>query len=195
MNDKRQHRHRGNKGLINAAVRHAKDQLDLDLSPCSSWLRFLEVHYARPHSSSSSGAHEETTEVWFTQDPRHPTIPMVLMQKAACLECGIGAVACQQGLRIMLDYPFTDACMWGPSSLLERVQHRFVNTSQLAQPAAMHKLSISRSDCKAAGARAIHSPPWLECFALSCVLRLLLCWSVSESICWYTGHCYIPGGC
>ena len=56
------HPHRGNKGLIHAATRHAKDQLDLDLSPCTSWLRFVEVHYARPHSSSS-GAGDDTNEV------------------------------------------------------------------------------------------------------------------------------------
>ena len=57
-----QHGHRGNKGLINAAIRHARDQLDLDLSPCSSWLRFVEVHYARSHTSSTGGS-EETSEV------------------------------------------------------------------------------------------------------------------------------------
>ena len=57
------HLDRGNKGLINAATRHAKGQLDLDLSPCSSWLRFVEVHYARPNSNSSGGV-DETSEVW-----------------------------------------------------------------------------------------------------------------------------------
>lgn len=56
------HPHRGNKGLVHAAIRHAKDQLDLDLSPCTSWLRFVEVHYARPHSSSL-GVGEDTSEV------------------------------------------------------------------------------------------------------------------------------------
>ena len=61
-------RHRGNKGLINAAIRHAKDQLDLDLSPCSSWLRFVEVHYARSHSSTSGGS-EDTSEVWAAHKP------------------------------------------------------------------------------------------------------------------------------
>lgn len=61
-------RHRGNKGLINAAIRHAKDQLDLDLSPCSSWLRFVEVHYARSHSSTMGGS-EDTSEVWAAHNP------------------------------------------------------------------------------------------------------------------------------
>ncbi len=65
--DTKHDRHRGNKGLINAAIRHAKDQLDLDLSPCSSWLRFVEVHYARPHCSTATAGSEETSEVWAAQ--------------------------------------------------------------------------------------------------------------------------------
>ena len=60
------YRHRANKGLISAAIRHAKDQLDLDLSPCQSWLRFLEVHYDRSHSSLG-GAGESASEVWASE--------------------------------------------------------------------------------------------------------------------------------
>lgn len=36
------------KPLIATCIRHAKELLDLDLTPCSTWLRFLEVHYQRP---------------------------------------------------------------------------------------------------------------------------------------------------
>lgn len=49
---------RGKKGLTNACIRHAKAQLDLDLSSVKNWLRFLEVHYQRPAGSSDPNAIE-----------------------------------------------------------------------------------------------------------------------------------------
>jgi hypothetical protein len=33
--------------LIPAAIRHVREQLQLDLSPCTRWYRFLEIHYHR----------------------------------------------------------------------------------------------------------------------------------------------------
>ena len=38
---------RSNKAFIAAGVRHAREQIGLDLTPASTWLRFLEVHYQR----------------------------------------------------------------------------------------------------------------------------------------------------
>lgn len=33
--------------LIPAAIRHVREQLQLDLSQCTRWYRFLEIHYHR----------------------------------------------------------------------------------------------------------------------------------------------------
>jgi hypothetical protein len=33
--------------LIPAAIRHVREQLQLDLSPCTRWYRFLDIHYHR----------------------------------------------------------------------------------------------------------------------------------------------------
>ncbi len=41
---------RSNKAFIAAGIRHAKEQIGLDLSPALTWLRFLEVHYQRAAS-------------------------------------------------------------------------------------------------------------------------------------------------
>jgi hypothetical protein len=48
--------------LTNACVRHAKVQLDLDLSKCKNWIRFMEVHYQRPPPPGNYDA-KETSEV------------------------------------------------------------------------------------------------------------------------------------
>ncbi len=44
--------------LIAACMRHAKNLLNLDLAPCTHWLRFVDVHYQRPPTSSSPDAME-----------------------------------------------------------------------------------------------------------------------------------------
>lgn len=49
---------RGKKGLTNACIRHAKSQLDLDISHVKNWLRFMEVHYQRPSTSGDPDARE-----------------------------------------------------------------------------------------------------------------------------------------
>ena len=51
---------RSNKSLIKTCIRHAHSQLGLDLSACTSWLRFVEVHYQRPAPSAEA---VETPEV------------------------------------------------------------------------------------------------------------------------------------
>ena len=44
--------------LTAACMRHAKNLLNLDLAPCTHWLRFVDVHYQRPPTSSSPDAME-----------------------------------------------------------------------------------------------------------------------------------------
>ena len=46
--------------LVNTCVRYARLQLDLDICKCSTWIRFLEVHYQRP---PTGGEDMETDEV------------------------------------------------------------------------------------------------------------------------------------
>ena len=53
---------RSTQPLIAACKRHAKTLLSLDLTPCTRWLRFVDVHYQRPPASSAPDA-METTEV------------------------------------------------------------------------------------------------------------------------------------
>ena len=55
---------RSSKPLIKACIRHTQSQLSLDLSPCTRWLRFVEVHYQRPSPSADA---PEISEVllWF----------------------------------------------------------------------------------------------------------------------------------
>ena len=53
---------RGEEALVTAGKRYAREQLNLDLTPCNHWLRFLEVHYQRPPPSSAAEA-LETSEV------------------------------------------------------------------------------------------------------------------------------------
>ena len=55
---------RSSKPLIKACIRHTQFQLSLDLSPCTRWLRFAEVHYQRPSPSAEA---PEISEVllWF----------------------------------------------------------------------------------------------------------------------------------
>lgn len=48
--------------LINTCIRHARDNLGIDLSSCSRWMRFLEVHYQRPAATIKPPA-METPEV------------------------------------------------------------------------------------------------------------------------------------
>ena len=38
---------RSDEALISAVTRHAQEQVSLDLSKCTRWLRFLDVHYTR----------------------------------------------------------------------------------------------------------------------------------------------------
>ena len=52
----------GSQPLIAACMRHAKALLNLDLTPCTRWLRFVDVHYQRPPASSAPDA-METAEV------------------------------------------------------------------------------------------------------------------------------------
>ena len=53
---------RAPKALINTCIRHARSNLGIDLSSCSQWMRFLEVHYQRPASTMTPPA-METSEV------------------------------------------------------------------------------------------------------------------------------------
>lgn len=39
--------YRSDKALIHAVTRHAKDQVSLDLSKCTRWLRFIDIQYKR----------------------------------------------------------------------------------------------------------------------------------------------------
>eukprot|EP00993_Chasmostoma_nieuportense_P005384 NODE_600_length_2033_cov_64.648478_g558_i0.p1 GENE.NODE_600_length_2033_cov_64.648478_g558_i0~~NODE_600_length_2033_cov_64.648478_g558_i0.p1 ORF type:complete len:486 (-),score=90.22 NODE_600_length_2033_cov_64.648478_g558_i0:510-1967(-) len=41
--------------LIKTAIRHCKAICGVDLSPCTQWIKFVEIHYNRP-----SGAHDRT---------------------------------------------------------------------------------------------------------------------------------------
>ena len=50
---------RSNKPFITAGIRHAKEQIGLDLRPASTWLRFLEVHYQRAASNPEEPDVEE----------------------------------------------------------------------------------------------------------------------------------------
>ena len=45
-----------------ACVRHASQQLGLDLSQCKTWIKFLEVHYQREPDHGQAGS-METIEV------------------------------------------------------------------------------------------------------------------------------------
>ena len=53
---------RGQEALVTAGKRYAREQLNLDLTPCNHWLRFLEVHYQRPPPTAAAEA-LETSEV------------------------------------------------------------------------------------------------------------------------------------
>ena len=54
---------RDKQAIINACIRHAMQQLGLDLSNCKSWTKFMEVQYQRPPVSKEIGA-RETDEVF-----------------------------------------------------------------------------------------------------------------------------------
>ena len=45
--------------LVNTCVRCARLQLDLDISKCSTWIHFLDVHYQRPPTGSEDMETEE----------------------------------------------------------------------------------------------------------------------------------------
>lgn len=53
---------RAPKALINTCIRHAHSNLGIDLSSCSQWMRFLDVHYQRPAVTMTPPA-METSEV------------------------------------------------------------------------------------------------------------------------------------
>eukprot|EP01102_Stenamoeba_stenopodia_P000912 TRINITY_DN10837_c0_g1_i4.p1 TRINITY_DN10837_c0_g1~~TRINITY_DN10837_c0_g1_i4.p1 ORF type:complete len:435 (-),score=131.46 TRINITY_DN10837_c0_g1_i4:103-1407(-) len=41
-------------GLITTAIRTTKEAIQLDLTPCTSWLRFMEIHYNRQLSANTN---------------------------------------------------------------------------------------------------------------------------------------------
>lgn len=45
---------RDESALKRAAIRHLKEQVDIDLSPCTHWYRVYEAHYHRPTAATSS---------------------------------------------------------------------------------------------------------------------------------------------
>lgn len=58
--------------MINACIRHAMQQLSLDLSHCKTWTEFMKVQYQRPSMSGEAVA-METDEVtrFTTQEGLH----------------------------------------------------------------------------------------------------------------------------
>ena len=55
--------HRDEGVLVNTCIRHARDQAGIDLSRCTSWLRFIDVQYQRPSPPASASADVNSTSV------------------------------------------------------------------------------------------------------------------------------------
>ena len=53
--------HRDEGVLINTCIRHARDQAGIDLSRCTSWLRFIDVQYQCPSTPAAASADINST--------------------------------------------------------------------------------------------------------------------------------------
>ena len=52
--------HRDEGVLVNTCIRHVKDQAGIDLSRCTSWLRFVDIQYQRPSPAAAASEVDST---------------------------------------------------------------------------------------------------------------------------------------